>query len=182
MDRLRILIAGNHKNKELDILAGAGYEIESVDSLDEAVLRLANGNYVKIVLDPSVFLQAQAVSKKKHINDSNQLLQAVIDNAPVGIAVIDGNSLCAKWANPTYYEFLDEPYCKTDISGLHISQFIPGAKESGLIDIFKRVAATGLSYTDPEYAHTGFDRGITYWHYSLIPLPVTKDNPPDIMI
>lgn len=111
------------------------------------------------------------------------LFQAVLDAVPAGIAIFDGRDLRVKWANPTYHLFLEEPYRSGEITGLHLHDFIPGAAESGLAGLFRRVVATGQPWVNPEYEHLGFARGVTYWRGSALPL-VRKGGgaPPDVMI
>ena len=69
-----------------------------------------------------------------------------------------------------------------DLTGVPATSFLPNFRESGLAAIFRQVVATGEPYANPEYEFTGFARGVTYWHWALIPLPVEEGGAPDLMI
>lgn len=120
---------------------------------------------------------------RREMEEQRHLFQAVLDAAPAGIAIFDGKDLRVKWANSAYYLFLEEPYRSGEITGLHLEGFIPGAAESGLAGLLRRVAATGQPWVDPEYEHLGFARGVTYWRGSALPLARKGgEAPPDVMI
>ncbi len=103
----------------------------------------------------------------------NRFCWTIMENAPVGIAILDGGDLTARWVNGFYRQFLDEPYRSMDLAGVRVQEFIPRFEESGLLEIFRQAAETGTPYTDPEYPHIGFERGVTYWRWSLLPLAST---------
>ena len=59
-------------------------------------------------------------------DSSNETCQTIINNLPAGIALIDGTTLRAKWANPAYCRLLDEPYRTLgDIIGVRVQGFRP---------------------------------------------------------
>ena len=111
-----------------------------------------------------------------------QLFQAVVEHAPAGIAIYDGESFRLKWANPTYRERLDEPYRSTEIVGRRLEEILPGAEKSGILAIFREVAATGTPHFEGEQELTGFTKGTTYWRWSLLPLVTPGQSTPDLMI
>jgi PAS domain S-box-containing protein len=119
---------------------------------------------------------------RKVLDPQSSLLQAVIDNAQVGIAVLDGRDLRARWVNPAYRKFLEGSYRSMELDGVPFSDFVPRAEESGLVELLRRAAATGIPHVDAEYRHEGFDRGVTYWRWSLVPLPQSGQDVPDLMI
>lgn len=110
------------------------------------------------------------------------LFAAIMEHVPVGIVVLSGADLRVRWANAIYCQFLDEPYRSQGISGLCLQTFIPQAEERGIADVFRRVAATGEPYVDPELAYDGFTRGVTYWRWSLLPLPLSTSSVPDLIL
>ena len=114
-------------------------------------------------------------------SEARSLYQAVLENATAGVCVLDGEHLRVKFANAAYQQFLEEPYRSDDLTGERLQAFVPRIEESGLGDLFRRVAATREPHFDPEYQHYGFARGVTYWRWSLIPLPAGGDFP-DLMI
>lgn len=128
----------------------------------------------------------QAAEQKERllaaIDAQRQLFQAVLEHAPVGIAIYDGISFRVKWANPTYLDRLDEPFRGQDIIGRRLQEILPGAEKSPIVEIFRQVAATGNPYFDPEQEFVGFTRGKTYWRWSLLPLASADRSTPDLMI
>ncbi len=115
------------------------------------------------------------------IDAQRQLFQAVVEHAPAGIAIYDGESFRIRWANPTYKERLDEPYRSLDITGRRLQDIIPGAEQSGVVEVFRQVASTGVPHFESERVMTG-SRGATYWRWSLLPLAVAGREKPDLMI
>ncbi len=92
---------------------------------------------------------------------------SVFERAPIGLVVLDAETLVVEWANDTYLHFLNEPYRSEGIVGLNLEDYLPDARETGLLVTFRDVARTGVSYTSEEFAYEGFDRGRTYWNWSL---------------
>ncbi|HSD19656.1 MAG TPA: PAS domain-containing protein, partial [Anaeromyxobacter sp.] len=97
--------------------------------------------------------------------------EAVFREAPAGIVIFDGRDLRARWSNRTFLSFLDAPFAQLGIEGLRIADFVPNAREAGLVEVVQRVAATGKPADTPEYRHNGFARGATWWRWSVRPIP-----------
>ena len=116
------------------------------------------------------------------IDAQRQLFQTVVEHAPAGIAIYDGETCRVKWANPTYRERLDEPYRSMEIVGRRLQEIFPGAEEAGVVEVFRRVAATGVPHFEPERELVGLSKGTTYWHWSLLPLATADHATPDLMI
>jgi PAS domain S-box-containing protein len=116
------------------------------------------------------------------IDAQRQLFQAVVEHAPAGIAIYDGETFRVKWANPTYKDRLNEPYRSMDIIGRRLQEILPGVENSGLVEIFRNVASTGVPHFEPEQELVGFTKGTTYWHWSLLPLASSDRATPDLMI
>jgi two-component system, cell cycle sensor histidine kinase DivJ len=104
----------------------------------------------------------------------------LLAQAPIGISVFDGVEFRLRWTNEAYRQFLEEPY-RSDPVGVPFRDLVPESEERGVLDIFRRVAATRIPFVNPEFKHIGFARGVTYWRWALIPLPGGQD-PPDLMI
>lgn len=115
------------------------------------------------------------------IDAQRLLLQAVIDHAPAGIAVLDGEELRVKWANEAYARSLEGEHRHGELTGLRLQDYMPRAEENGLVDIFRRVASTRKIHVDSEYEYVGFARGVTYWRWSVLPL-VEGRGSPDLMV
>lgn len=132
--------------------------------------------------EPQPLDEEECERLRREIEAQHHLFQVLLDTALEGIAIFDGRDLRVKWANPAYRQFLGKPYQSGDITGLHLQDFIPDAEESGMADIFRRVAATGRPYIDPEYEYAGFARGITYWRWSVLPLFAEEGGAPDLIV
>jgi PAS domain-containing protein len=98
-----------------------------------------------------------------------ELFQKALDSLPEGIAVLEGDTLRLRWANRAFYQHMGEPDPGVSAGRLH--DFVPQAEESGLAEIFRRVAATGQACSDLEYEYNDFLNGPTYWRFALRPLP-----------
>jgi signal transduction histidine kinase len=122
-----------------------------------------------------VRLWGQIDSQRRHY-------RAVLDNAPVSIAVFAGADLRVKWVNRQYHQFLPRPLRDLDVSGRHLVELFPDVVENGMLDVFARVAATGQGHHDPELMYWEPSRGQTYWQWGLLPLPSDDAETPDLML
>ena len=116
------------------------------------------------------------------IDSQRRLFEAVVEHAPAGIAIYDGETCRVKWANPTYRERLGDPYKSMDIVGRRLQEIFPGAEQAGIVDTFRRVASTGVPHFEPEQELVGLTKGTTYWRWSLLPLATADHATPDLMI
>ena len=116
------------------------------------------------------------------IDAQRQLFQTVVEHAPAGIAIYDGETYRVKWANPTYRDRLDEPYRGMDIVGRRLQEILPGAEKAGVVEIFHDVASTGIPHFEPEQELVGLTKGTTYWRWSLLPLATADRATADLMI
>lgn len=185
----RILIIGDDSSLLRAGIDTCEYQVDTATTLEEAERKRSTGNYDQVMIDPDLLarLGMQLLPSPQHVSaadssPTSQPLDVVIDSAPVGICVLCGADLRARRANPAYLRFLEEPHRSWGIVGLRPHDFIPRAQESGVVELMEKVARTGESYTNPEYEHTGFDRGITYWYYSLLPLSTDDPEVFDVMI
>lgn len=157
---------------------------QAEDALALAVQRAAEAERRAEAAESAAAVRADAERERlaRQIDQQRQFLQSVLDNAPAGIVVLDGRDLRVRWANQSYRAFLDEPYRSMDLAGLRIQDFIPRAEASGVAGVFRRVAETGVPHTDTEYEHFGFTRGVTYWRWTLLPLPPDEDGVSYLML
>ncbi len=109
------------------------------------------------------------------------LFQTVAGAAPSAMGVVSGTELRLKWANAAFSRCLDDSLRQTDVSGMLLADVLPRYSESGLDPIFRHVASTRITFVAPEYRYEFFDRGITYWHWSLVALPAPPDMVPDLL-
>ena len=118
----------------------------------------------------------------REIDGQRLLFQTVVQNAPVGIARVDGADLRLRWANPAIRRFLDAESRSAAISGRTLPEILAGTEHAGLVDIFRRVADTGQMFDAPEFEHVGFARGVTYWRWSLVPVRVQGIDEFDLIV
>lgn len=105
-----------------------------------------------------------------------ELLTSMLDASPAAICVVDSKELRIKWVNHKYLETLDARLRSADVTGMLISDVFPSFFTSGLWAIFKEVARTGTPFHSPEFRLEGLDHGVSYWHWSLIPLKNNSDG------
>jgi PAS domain S-box-containing protein len=107
----------------------------------------------------------EAMARELHA--ARRRFEAVFEDAPAGVLVLDAASLRARYANRTYLGFLDEPFRAEGVAGRRLDEFLPNADEVGLVDAFRRVAEGGGVNAESEYRFDGFARGPTYWRCTL---------------
>jgi hypothetical protein len=136
--------------------------------------------FAKVTQDITAKKQAEEESERlsRAIDDQRRLFQAVIEHAPAGIAIFDGQSLRVKWANPTFHGMVDEAYRGVDITGLRLQDLFAVAEESGFGEIFRKVASTSQPFFDPERRR--FNQP-AYWNCAVLPLPRDDRDTPDLM-
>lgn len=100
------------------------------------------------------------------LREQQEMLATVAETAPIGIAVFD-QTLNFRWHNPFYQKFLDEPFRSQNLRGTNYFDLIPGRDLPGIRKIVDHVCSTGETFTADEYAFEGFQRGRTYWRWSL---------------
>ncbi len=74
---------------------------------------------------PNVEMAARQAQPSHETEPEHGLFRAIMDQSPVGIAVLDGKELRALCANPTYLELLEEPYRSRGITGRLFVEFVP---------------------------------------------------------
>ncbi|HET7234769.1 MAG TPA: ATP-binding protein [Longimicrobium sp.] len=95
-------------------------------------------------------------------------LSAIVSGAPVGIVLMDAGTLVVREANAFYHQFLEgEWHTPGAIVGRTPHEFLPAFVEAGLHDIFTRVEQTGETFEIAEFEFTGFERGTTFFRWTL---------------
>ncbi|MHB8997323.1 MAG: sensor histidine kinase [Armatimonadota bacterium] len=97
------------------------------------------------------------------------LVQGIVENLSVGVVLLEAD-LRVKLHNRVYASFFDLPDAATDLKGRYFSEYSPLAEESGAADLYRRAAA-GEIINIPEWEFHGFERGVTYWNWTIVPLP-----------
>jgi PAS domain S-box-containing protein len=114
--------------------------------------------------------------------EESELVAAITDAAPVGLFVLDPE-LRFRWVNPTYRQFLEDPYRSQRLEGIYIGDAVPGSEEMGSLDILRAVSRSGDPAFFPEYDFVGFARGTTYWRWETLPLERDRSAPPyDVLV
>ncbi len=108
------------------------------------------------------------------------LLEAIIESAPIGVALLNAGTLEAKWINSKAISFAGEEYLGTDVRGLPLQTLIPRVDELGLTALVRSVVESGRGYTNPEYEYEHLARGKTYWSFSIIPIDLGDEK--DVLI
>jgi serine phosphatase RsbU (regulator of sigma subunit)/HAMP domain-containing protein len=93
--------------------------------------------------------------------------EAILEHAPVGIAVLEPAGLTACQANARLLTYLEEPFRSQGVSGAPLAAFLPRAEELGLLAHARHVAAIGGSLVLPDFEFHGFARGVVYWNLSI---------------
>ncbi|MGB8348553.1 MAG: PAS domain-containing protein, partial [Ktedonobacteraceae bacterium] len=95
----------------------------------------------------------------------------MFEQMPVGVALYDAQTFCLLAANPLFLQFLDPPWRgNVQVIGHSPLTWLPEAREQGVMEIFRVVAETGIPYRSGIYMFPAFERGITYWNWTLSPL------------
>ncbi|MHB8992006.1 MAG: PAS domain-containing protein, partial [Chloroflexota bacterium] len=118
----------------------------------------------------------------QEIDAQRVLLRAVVDNAPAAIAVLDGRELRVKWANDSFRQFLHEEYRDADLAGLPLRDIMSGVAKCGVLDVFPRVVAAGRPLTEQGCEHLTPAGSVTYWNWTVLPLPVPNGDQPDFLM
>jgi PAS domain S-box-containing protein len=95
--------------------------------------------------------------------------EIMLAHLPIGAALFDARDFRLLAANPSFHASLDPEWQDGKAIGHVLTDFIPYTKESKSIDVFQRVATTGVAYQIDTYASRAFVRGTTYWNWSLNP-------------
>lgn len=98
-------------------------------------------------------------------------LKAIGELAPAGMCILHRFDRKIVWANKSYKKYFSDLENREVSAGLTIDEILPEFKASGLEDIFERVATTGEPYQSDSYPVETPNAGVTFWHWSLSPLP-----------
>lgn len=95
----------------------------------------------------------------------------MLDQMPVCVALYDARTFQLLAANALFLQSLDPPWRGNQQAiGHPPTDWLAGAQTLGIMDIFRSVAETGTPYDSGTYQFPGFERGITYWNWTLSPL------------
>jgi signal transduction histidine kinase len=135
-----------------------------------------------ILADAQKELELRVEQRTAALAAERALLQAVIDTVPAGLALFDGVHLRLKWANMEYRAFLPEPLRSQDMAGASPVALFPEAAQQEIVEIFRRVAATGDGHFDAEFPYPRAGQDQTYWQWAVVPLPDASGAVPDLLM
>lgn len=94
-------------------------------------------------------------------------LAAIVSAAPVGMVLMDADTLLVREANAFYSTFLEGPWrAPGAIVGHAPREFLPGFDQA-VEPIFRSVQLTGKTAEVPEFEFHGFSRGVTWFRWIL---------------
>jgi signal transduction histidine kinase len=90
-----------------------------------------------------------------------------IEHLPVAIGLLDAHDFRLLTANPLFLTFLGPAWRDGQALGRAVPEWLPRAEESGVMEIVRTVASSGLPYHADMYPFPAFQRGFTYWNWRL---------------
>ena len=115
------------------------------------------------------------------MDEQRRVFQMLVENAPLGIVLLDGREFRIKVANRAYHHFLGEAWRNREVRGLTFEEILPEVDRGQVMTILRQVAA-GLSFSEPELRLHGLAQGPTYWHAIALPLHGPDQVEPDLML
>jgi PAS domain S-box-containing protein len=94
----------------------------------------------------------------------------ILEQLPVCVALFDIERYLLLRANAMFHSSLDAIWQGGRAIGHPVSEWLPEAEANGILDIFRTVVATGNPYRNGEFVFSSFERGVTYWSWTLSPL------------
>ncbi len=88
----------------------------------------------------------------------------------IGVALFGVEEMRLLDVNESALEMLGERRRARDVRGSTLSEIVPGAETSGLMELFQKVATNGETYSSDEYHVEGLRTGSAYWRFALVPL------------
>ncbi len=154
--------------------------ISFIDYTDQIAFNSAQFNFadklatsVSLALDNARLYAAERWQRR--------LFQAVIDNAPAGIVILDGETYKVRWTNAAAYEFLSGEIEQDDLRGVDVTQIVPSIDQDEFAEIVREVMASGRPFVNAEQpVHS--DDDTTYWNWILLPLPGVEETEMDLML
>lgn len=104
------------------------------------------------------------------LNDKLPYVDQLLHAEKSGVAVYSSDQTLLN-ANKAYIKYLNKPYNKKEnCIGKKIYEIVKGYKDSIIEEIWTNLLETGKPYYASEAQFDMYDRGITYWDSSIIPV------------
>ncbi len=107
-----------------------------------------------------------------HVEDTARL-EHILNQMPIGAAILDCASLSVEFVNASALSFLPDHLKAQDIVGLPLDKVLPPDLFARALSQLQAACLSGQHLTFNDIPYEGFleDRGRTYWHINLEPLP-----------
>jgi signal transduction histidine kinase len=103
-------------------------------------------------------------------DEQRRLFEMLLWEVPVGIALIDAETLRVRRANPAYLAIFDEPFRTHGVEDRSITELLPGAEEAGIVEVLRRVAREQKPFSHHDYPYAGFARGMAWFYWAVQPI------------
>jgi PAS domain S-box-containing protein len=114
--------------------------------------------------------------------EQRYLVHALLDDVPAVIMAVGGRDLRIKWANRYADRYKPEAFRNVPAIGISLESIIPRSTESGIAQLFKKVASSGRPFYASEFMVTGLRSDAIYWNGSVVPLRREGEEVPDLLI
>jgi signal transduction histidine kinase len=114
-------------------------------------------------------------------DDQRRLFEMLLWEVPVGIALIDAETLRFRRANPAYLAILDEPSRSLGVEDRTVAEVLPGPDAAEVVEILRRVAREQKPFSHPHYPYAGFARGMAWFYWAVQPI-VTGGRTRDLLV
>ncbi|HZR44674.1 MAG TPA: ATP-binding protein [Ktedonobacteraceae bacterium] len=94
----------------------------------------------------------------------------MLEHAPIGMALFDAHTLCLLTANPAYEALLSPGWQNGRAIGHSLVEWLPAVEHQSIIELFQRVAETGVSARREAYAFPTRTGETRYWNWTLDPI------------
>lgn len=119
----------------------------------------------------------ESLTRLSDVRHQHPTLELLMNNVPFGVLLLD-TDLKLLGANRAYTDFFDPTADFAPGAPLH--QLLPGADESGITTLLRRSLERGRAVRVKNFRYDGFNKGVTYWNGSAIPVRLhAKHGPHD---
>jgi PAS domain S-box-containing protein len=94
----------------------------------------------------------------------------MLEQMPICVALFDAHTFHLLSANSRFHQALDAPWQNGRAIGHPLMEWLPEVKLHSALSIFQSVVENGLPYQSSEAILPSFERGITYWNWTLQPV------------
>ena len=159
----RILVIGEApESDEVRNLENAGYELEAVQSVDEAAEKLASNRYCRLLSDATILNALHAVHQDTVLRESEQMYRDLVERSNDGVAVLQDQLV--KFVNPRFEQM--SGYSAETLINTKFTDYLTPDKIAVLLDRYKMRMAG-------EYVPSIYETTMTRRGGSKIPLEIS---------